>query len=88
LPRYTARQCRRVLLSKECHAERYLSASVTAGLRCPPEIGPNVRMSATNAEPVAMVFASRVAIAWHMFPRRFYPRNEANKQLILQPEME
>jgi hypothetical protein len=30
-----------------------------------------------------IVLTSRVAIDWHMFPRRFYPRNEANKQLIL-----
>ena len=35
------------------------SESVTAGLRCAPEIGPNVRMRAISAAPVAMVLASR-----------------------------
>ena len=38
------------------------SARVTAGLKWAPEIGPNVRISATSAAPVAMVFA-RSAIA-------------------------
>ena len=35
------------------------SASVTAGFKCAPEIGPNVRMRATNAAPVVIVFAMR-----------------------------
>src|SRR5688500_12986984 len=34
------------------------SARVTAGLKCAPEIGPNVRISATSAAPVAIVLAS------------------------------
>src|SRR5215472_4276485 len=38
-----------------CHE----SASDTAGLKCAPETGPNVRISATNAAPVAIVFASK-----------------------------
>src|SRR5260370_32490214 len=37
-----------------CHA----SAIVTTGLRCAPEIGPKVRISATSAAPVATVLAS------------------------------
>src|SRR5882762_10496109 len=35
------------------------AASVTAGFKCAPEIGANVRISASNAAPVAIVFASR-----------------------------
>jgi hypothetical protein len=34
------------------------SATLTAGLKCAPEIGPNVRISAASAAPVAIVFAS------------------------------
>src|SRR6202163_4605421 len=34
------------------------SASVTAGLKCAPDTGPNVRISATSAPPVASAFAS------------------------------
>jgi len=41
------------------------SARVTAGLKCAPETGPNVRIRATSAVPVATAFA-RSAIA--MFP--------------------
>jgi len=33
------------------------SASVTAGLKCAPDTGPNVRISATRAAPVAIAFA-------------------------------
>jgi hypothetical protein len=32
---------------------------VTAGFKCAPEIGPNARMIAMSAPPVAIVFASR-----------------------------
>src|SRR6266404_581270 len=32
-----------------------------------------------------IVLTSRVALDWHMFPRRFYPRTETNEQLILHP---
>ena len=35
------------------------SASVTAGLKWAPEIGPKARISATSAAPVASVFASK-----------------------------
>jgi hypothetical protein len=35
------------------------SAIDTTGLKCAPEIGPNARISATSAAPVAIVFASR-----------------------------
>src|ERR1043165_3243787 len=38
------------------------SASVTTGLKCAPEMGPKVGISATSAAPVAIVFA-RSAIA-------------------------
>src|SRR5271155_2343375 len=38
-----------------CHA----SAKVTAGLKCAPEMGPNVRIRATSIAPVARVLASR-----------------------------
>src|SRR3981081_4340156 len=34
------------------------SARVTAGLKCAPEIGPNARIRATSAVPVATAFAS------------------------------
>src|SRR5271163_4469201 len=34
------------------------SAIVTAGLKCAPETGPNVRINATSAAPVAIVLAS------------------------------
>ena len=34
------------------------SAIVTAGFRCAPETGPNARMIATSAPPVAIAFAS------------------------------
>src|ERR1700722_16268950 len=35
------------------------SIIVTGGLKCAPEIGPNVRIKAINAAPVAIVFARR-----------------------------
>src|SRR4051812_43085264 len=35
------------------------AARVTAGFMCAPEIGPKVRISATNTAPVASVLASR-----------------------------
>ena len=35
------------------------SASETAGLKWAPETGPNVRISATKAAPVVIVFASK-----------------------------
>jgi hypothetical protein len=35
------------------------SAIVTVGLKWAPETGPNVRIRATSAAPVAMVFARR-----------------------------
>src|SRR5262249_19719966 len=54
------------------------SASVTGGLRCAPDTGPNVRIRVTSAEPVAIVFASR-AIA--TFPP------ESRSPMIPEPPM-
>src|ERR1700732_272775 len=50
------------------------SASVTAGLRCAPDTGPNIRMRAVRAAPVAIVLASKANAVlpadkfWAMIP--------------------
>ena len=54
------------------------SATDTAGLKCAPEMGPNVRIRATKAAPVATVFANSATYVGSQ-GRNLFLRSVANQ---------